>query len=108
MAEVDGGGRLDRIEGLLERTGQRINQVTELFNAMVDHHDHEFKQLLTWQVLMQDKMDRWEKTWERSMEEAALERKRLDTLYETTDKRIADLVAAIAKLLAEKSPPANL
>lgn len=95
MPEPNGSGRLDRIEASLERAGQLINELTERFNAMVDHHEHEFKQLLTWQVLMQDKMDREE-------EKAASERKRLDTLYEITDKRIADLVAAIGKLIEER------
>jgi hypothetical protein len=37
MAETHGSGRLDRIEANLERAGQRINQLTELFDAMVEH-----------------------------------------------------------------------
>jgi hypothetical protein len=95
MAEGNGSGRLDRIEAALE-------QLTTKFDAMVEHHHYEFKQLLTWQVLMQEKMDRWDRNWERSQEEAARERKRLDALNEITDKRIADLVSAINKLIAER------
>jgi hypothetical protein len=45
--------------------------------------DH--KQLLTWQVLMQEKMDRFQE--------------RTAALDEKTDKRIADLVRAIDKLI---------
>ncbi|MBV9084593.1 MAG: hypothetical protein JOZ62_18110, partial [Acidobacteriaceae bacterium] len=55
MSDENGSGRLDRIEGALERAVQRINELTERFDLMVDHHDREFKQLMTWQVLMQDK-----------------------------------------------------
>ncbi|HEY3938059.1 MAG TPA: hypothetical protein VGL97_11545 [Bryobacteraceae bacterium] len=88
MAEGNGRGRLDRIEANLERATERINELTENFHRMIDHHDAEFKQMMTWQVLMQDKMDR-----QTAMQ--AAEQQRLNTLSENTDKRIADLVAAI-------------
>jgi flagellar biosynthesis chaperone FliJ len=71
VPEGNGSGRLDRIEANLER-------LTERFDAMVDHHDREFKQLLTWQVLMQKKMERMAATQE-------AEQKRLDALSEKTD-----------------------
>jgi hypothetical protein len=100
MAEANGAGRLDRIEANLERVGVRLNELTEKFHLMADHHDAEFKQLMTWQVLMQDKMDR-------SQAEAERERKRLDTLNANTDKRIADLVAAIGALIAQRPPAAS-
>ena len=103
MADTNGGGRLDRIEANLEKVGARLNELTERFNAMVDHHDQEFKQLMTWQVLVQDRV---EKNWERSQAEAARERKRLDALNEITDKRIADLVTAIGQFISEKRPGA--
>jgi hypothetical protein len=103
LPEANGTGRLDRIEAALETAGHRINELTERFNAMVDHHDHEFKQLLTWQVLMQEKMDRCDRNWEREQEEAARERNRLDALNGITDKRIADLVSAIGKLVQDRS-----
>jgi hypothetical protein len=85
MPEGNGSGRLDRIEANLER-------LTERFDAMVEHHDREFKQLLTWQVLMQDKMERMAATQE-------TEQKRLDALSEKTDRRIGELVSAIGKLI---------
>ena len=85
MADGNGSGRLDRIEAALER-------LTERFDAMVEHHDHEFKQLLTWQVLIQDKMERMQDKMEKTDQ-------RLATLAEQTDKRIADLVTAIGKLI---------
>jgi hypothetical protein len=88
MAEGNGSGRLDRIEASLEATTTRLNQLTEKFHLMVDHHDAEFKQLMTWQVLMQD---RFEKQF--AIQEA--EQKRLNTLSETSDKHIGELVSAI-------------
>jgi hypothetical protein len=96
MAEANGSGRLDRIEASLEKTGQRLNELTEKFHLMVDHHEAEFKKLMTWQVLMQDKM-------ERDREDAARERQRLNQLNENTDKRIADLVAAIMRIAPAQS-----
>jgi hypothetical protein len=47
MAETNGTGRLERIEADLETTTQRLNQLTEKFHLMVDHHDAEFKTLMT-------------------------------------------------------------
>jgi hypothetical protein len=70
---------------------------------MVDHHEAEFKTLMTWQVLMQDKMDKAEAAHQRDREDAARERQRLNQLYEVTDKRIADLVAAIMRIVPQQS-----
>ena len=109
MPETNGSGRLERIEALLVVMGEKLYEVGKQLDQLakrqqefqvVQEHDHErftneAKQLLTWQVLMQGKMDRW-------AEEAAAERQRLNTLYENTDKRIADLVAAIGKLIEPK------
>jgi hypothetical protein len=100
MAETNGTGRLDRIEASLENTTQRLNQLTEKFHLMVDHHEAEFKTLMTWQVLMQDKMEKFEAARETDRKDAARERARLDQLWENTDKRIADLVSAIGSLVA--------
>jgi len=102
MAETNGTGRLERIEANLEITTQRLNQLTEKFHLMVDHHEAEFKTLMTWQVLMQDKMEKFAATREVDLEEAARERRRLDQLWENTDKRIADLVGAIGSLIASR------
>lgn len=62
---------------------------------MVDHHEAEFKTLMTWQVLMRDQMDKAEAAHRRDREDAARERQRLNQPNEITDKRMADLVAAI-------------
>lgn len=94
MPETNGGGRLDRIEAILERTGQRLDELTEKFHLMVDHHEAEFKQLMTWQVLMQEKMDRFERERDDS-------RKRLDQMWANTDARIEKLVSAIGALVAK-------
>jgi vacuolar-type H+-ATPase subunit H len=90
MSEASGGGRVDRIEANLERATQRINDVTERFREMLEHHDEEFKKLMTWQVLMQNKFEK---------AQAEAERERLDTLSETTDKRIVELVSGIRSLI---------
>ncbi len=96
MSETNGTGRLDRIEASLEK-------LTEKVHLMVDHHEAEFKTLMTWQVLMQDKMDKAEAAHQRDREDAARERQRLNQLYEVTDKRIADLVAAIMRIVPQQS-----
>jgi hypothetical protein len=98
MSETNGTGRLDRIEASLEKTGQRLNDLTEKFHLMVDHHEAEFNTLMTWQVLMQDKMDKAEAAHQRDREDAARERQRLNQLNEITDRRIADLVTAIMRI----------
>ncbi|MGH9584456.1 MAG: hypothetical protein ACRD4O_16150 [Bryobacteraceae bacterium] len=92
MAEGNGSGRLDRIEANLERASERINALTDRFHEMADSHEHDFKQLMTWQVLMQDKVERIAATQQ-------AEQKRLNTLSENTDKRVAELVSAIGKLI---------
>jgi len=85
MAEGNGSGRLDRIEAALERLEAAQERDREEFAR-----DH--KQLMTWQVLMQDKMEKFAL-------EAERERKRLDQLWENTDRRIADLVSAVGALI---------
>ncbi len=95
MAETNGTGRLERIEANLEITTQRLNQLTEKFHLMVDHHDAEFKTLMTWQVLMQDR-------FEKQVAAQQAEQARLNQLSEQTDKRIADLVGAIGTLIASR------
>jgi hypothetical protein len=65
---------------------------------IIQEHDHEefkqdHRQVMTWQVLMQDKMDRY-------AADRDAERQRLDALSAQTDKRIADLVSAIGPLSA--------
>jgi hypothetical protein len=95
-AEVFGGWT-----GLKHRwtTGQRLNDLTEKFHFMVDHHESEFKQLMTWQLLTQDKMDKAGASRQQDRKEAARERRRLNQLNEITDKRIADLVGTIMRMV---------
>jgi hypothetical protein len=85
MAETNGSGRLDRIEAALDR--REAAQVRHRQNSCRDH-----KQLMIWHLLMQDKMEKFS-------EERDRERKRLDQLWENTDIRIADLVAAIGQFI---------
>ncbi len=88
MPESNGTGRLDRIEALLDKVGERLDKI-----SLVQERDHEeftrdHKQLMTWQALMQEKMDRW-------AEDRQAAEKRLNALSEKTDQRIAELVGAI-------------
>ena len=62
---------------------------------MVDHHDAEFKTMMTWQVLMQDR-------FEKQVAAQQVEQARLNQLSEQTDKRMADLVGAIGSLIASR------
>jgi len=94
MAETNGTGRLDRIEATLDRLAVAQERDHEEFTR-----DH--KQLMTWQVYMQDKMDKAEVARQQEREDAARERRRLDQLWENTDKRIADLVTAIGHLVSK-------
>jgi septal ring factor EnvC (AmiA/AmiB activator) len=88
MAEGNDSGRLDRIEAALERM------------AAIQERDHDeftrdHKHLMTWQVLMQEKMDRWAEDRDRNQ-------KRLDALSEKTDQRIAELVSALGTLISSR------
>ena len=107
MAETNGTGRLDRIEAVLDKLaeGQRDLQRRQEEFQIVQEHDHErftreAQQLLTWQVLMQEKMDRY------SADRDA-ERKRLDALSEKTDERVASLVRAIGELIHSRHSESN-
>ncbi len=93
MAETNGSGRLDRIEAILERLAEVQERDHEEFTR-----DH--KQLMTWQVLMQDKMDKAEAARQKDREDAARESARLDA-------RVDKLVSSIGELIA-RIPPASL
>ena len=85
MAEGNGSGRLDRIEAVLETVGKRLDQI-----SLVQERDHEeftrdHKQLMTWQVLMQDKMEKDRE--EQKAKNAAL------------DARVDKLVSSIGELI---------
>ncbi len=91
MAEGNGSGRLDRIESILETVGERLDRI-----SLVQERDHEefsrdHKQLMTWQVLMQDKMDRWVEAQKEKT--AAL------------DDRVDKLVSAIGELIRQGPRP---
>ena len=92
MSDTNGSGRLDRIEAILDQMAQRQEAFDRRFDAMVAHHEAEFKQLMTWQVLTQDQI--------REMSVFSDEtNKRLAKLSEQTDKRVSDLVSAIGELI---------
>ncbi len=61
---------------------------------------------MTWQVLMQEKMDRFSADRDVERARAERERQRLDALSEKTDKRVADLAGAIGALI-ERLPLAK-
>lgn len=93
MPEANGGGRLDRIEATLDRITERMDRATERFDAMVEHHEREFKSLMTWQVIMQDEVRETSRF--------------LRELGTRTDERINNLVSSIGELIA-RIPPESL
>ena len=88
MPDDNGAGRLDHIERILHEVAKRLDAVSIIMQNDHERHERELKQMLTWQVLTQEKMDS--------------ERERLNQLYAATDKRIADLVLAIDQLIQPK------
>ena len=100
MADANGSGRMDRVEAALDR-------LTERFEAMVEHHDREFKSLMTWQVLTQDQV---RETQHQVQETSKFVRElgaRMDELGARTDERINKLVSSIGALIT-RIPPENL
>ncbi len=83
----NGTGRLDRIEHIFELVAR--NQL-----ATNEHHDEDFKKLMTWQVLMQDK---FEKLTARMDQQAGMQA----ALDEPVDKLVIVIGEFICK--AEKS-----
>ena len=59
MAEANGSRRLDRIEAVLDKLAERQRE----FQIIQEHNHQRFtreaQQLMTWQVRMQEKMDRY-------------------------------------------------
>ena len=84
----NGTGRLDRIEHILELVAK--NQL-----AMQEHHDDEFKKLMTWQVLTQDRVDRID----RQIEALGAKIDRQVELQAGFDARVDKLVAAIGEFI---------
>jgi len=103
MAETNGDRdtRMDRIERALE-----------LLPAYHEQFRHDHKQLLTAQVLQKDQLDQLlkitqEHTKQLEQDRAAIEAERIARKEETAalDKRVDDLVGAIANLMS-RIPPA--
>jgi hypothetical protein len=78
LAATNGSGRLAIIEAILERLAETQERDHEGFT-----HDH--KQLMTWQVLMQETIDKAEAARLQDREDAVRQRQRLNQLNETTD-----------------------
>jgi len=86
---TNGSGRLDRIERVLELLVN--NQL-----AIQEQHDQDFKKLMTWQVLMQDKFEKLSAKVDRQAELQA-------GLIERIDK----LVIAIGEIARSNRPAQN-
>jgi hypothetical protein len=84
----NGNRRLDRIERILELLVN--NQL-----AIQEQHDQDFKKLMTWQVLMQD---RFEKLTEK-VDSIAAKVERQAELQAGLDERVNKLVIAIGELI---------
>jgi hypothetical protein len=95
MGDSNGTGRLDRIESVLDKITERLDRLSLIQDRDHEEFTRDHKQLMTWQVLMQEKMDRAD-----AIQQA--ERLRLNTLSEKTDERIASLVAAIGQLITHR------
>lgn len=87
MAETNGSGRLDRIEATLDR--------------MIEHHEREFKSLLQWQVLMQDKMDAFDKRFKAEEDARRAENRLMDARADKLDARVDKLVLSIGELIKQ-------
>ena len=57
MADTNGGGRMDRIEAALDKLAERQREFTIIQERDHEEHQRDYKQLMTWQVLTQDKME---------------------------------------------------
>ena len=95
MPEPNGSGRLDRIETLLDKLAERQRELSERqreFQVIQEHDHEEFKrdhqQLMTWQTLTQDRIDR------------------LFEISQANEERVAKLVSAIGKLI-DRMPTAD-
>lgn len=90
----NGGGRLDRIERVLELLAK--NQL-----AMQEEHREEFKKLMTWQVLTQDKIEKLatkiDKLGEKLNQQADMQA--------ALDARVDKLVIAIGEFIRSSSSP---
>ena len=85
---------MDRIEHILELVA--TNQL-----AMQEHHDEEFKKLMTWQVLTQDQIEKLTKQVDKLGG-------RLDQqagMQAALDARVDKLVAAIGEFIRAAKPP---
>ena len=105
MAEGNGSGRLDHIEALLDKLAERQGAFSIIQERDHEESQRDYKQLMTWQVLMQEKMDRWTEDRNRYAEERKHIEARLDALSAKTDERIAALVSAIGKLIERLPAP---
>jgi hypothetical protein len=56
MAEENGAGRSDRIEAILERVAERQRDFVSIQERDHEEFTRDHRQLMTWQVLMQEKM----------------------------------------------------
>jgi len=84
----NGTGRLDRIEHILELVAS--NQL-----AMQEHHDQEFKRLMTWQVLTQGQIEKMAAKVDRLADKVD----RLADGQTALDERVDNMVRAIGELI---------
>jgi ABC-type transporter Mla subunit MlaD len=96
------GGRLDQLGGRLDRLGEHLDQLGERLDTLgqrqrefqiIQEHDHEefkqdHKQLMIWQTLTQDRIDR------------------LFEISHANEERVEKLVSAIGRLI-ESLPAAK-
>jgi DNA anti-recombination protein RmuC len=110
MPEGNGTGRLDRIEALLEKTGEHLEATAKKMEQLA-HSVYLYEGRVQYvEDLHAENEERWKRHEEEQRErdkQAEAERKRLDQLWENTDKRIATLVSSIGELIKRLPIPAE-
>lgn len=83
---------LDRIEHILEQVAK--NQL-----AMQEHHNDEFKKLMTWQVLTQDRIEKLAAKTDAQIEKLGMKIDRQAEMQAGFDARVDKLVAGIGEFI---------
>ncbi|MBV9759088.1 MAG: hypothetical protein JO340_00875 [Acidobacteriaceae bacterium] len=97
----NGNERLDRIERVVELVA--MNQL-----AIQEQHEQDFKKLMTWQVLMQDKVEKLSARVDATTANVDASTAKIDRQAELQAgliQRIDKLVIAIGELIRSNRPP---
>jgi hypothetical protein len=93
--------RLDRIEALVDRMAGQQAALYESHFALIDDFKEFKRETLTYQVLAADEFRAADERLSKKIDDLRIEMKELG---EKTDRRIADLISAIGRLIANTPP----